>query len=216
LGKTEFRKSSHTPTLTHTKYAFKHTRSLSHSRAQCTGGKRDRCRPGMDNKFVAPGSKASNAWCCNCAKEKHAWHEFDRSQQTCVCDVASIHIHYVYSNAEHSMLHRFACRHCVKRDKQRPQSAVPSTPHQQTLRCSSHLPQVGRQSAAACRSSTDLVQTIPAALPAGNLQVTHTEAVSVSQHNHTCMCVVNRTVHMCWCVYVYKYGEIPKRERDMR
>jgi len=118
--------------------------------------------------------------------------------------VVNIHIHYVYSNAEHSMLHRFACRHCVKRDKQRPQSAVPSTPHQQTLRCSSHLPQVGRQSAAACRSSTDLVQTIPAALPAGNLQVTHIEAVSVSQRNHTCICMVN-WVHMCWFVYVYKY-----------
>lgn len=32
---------------------------------QCTGGKKDRCRPGMDNKFIAVGGDAGsgNAWC---------------------------------------------------------------------------------------------------------------------------------------------------------
>ena len=50
---------------------------------QCTGGKIDRCRPGMDNKFVTLGSRGEpgtlgNAWCCQCARDKHAWHEYDR------------------------------------------------------------------------------------------------------------------------------------------
>lgn len=86
---------------------------------QCSGGKHHRCRPGMDNKFIAPGSQTSNAWCCICAKERHAWHEFDR----------------------------FACRHCVKRDKSRPAKTV-ATPPEQKLRCASTLPLVGRNSAA--------------------------------------------------------------------
>ena len=50
---------------------------------QCTGGKHNRCRPGMDNKFVTPGTKGEagtlgNAWCCQCARDIHAWHEYDR------------------------------------------------------------------------------------------------------------------------------------------
>ena len=78
----------------------------------------------MDNKFIAPGSRTSNAWCCNCAKERHAWHEFDR----------------------------FACRHCVKRDKTRPATVVVTPPDQQ-LRCASSLPKVGRSSAAVTGSA---------------------------------------------------------------
>jgi hypothetical protein len=57
---------------------------IAHARSQCTGGKRDRCRPGMDNKFVAVGARGGagslgNAWCCQCARDVHAWHEYDRS-----------------------------------------------------------------------------------------------------------------------------------------
>jgi hypothetical protein len=95
---------------------------------QCSGGKHHRCRPGMDNKFIAPGSQTSNAWCCICAKERHAWHDFDR----------------------------FACRHCVKRDKSRPAKTV-ATPPEQKLRCASTLPLVGRNSAAVAEPAAEVI-----------------------------------------------------------
>jgi hypothetical protein len=85
----------------------------------------------MDNKFIAPGSQTSNAWCCNCARERHAWHDFDR----------------------------FACRHCVKRDKSRPLKTV-ATPTQQKLRCTSTLPLVGRNSAAVAETVAEVIPAV--------------------------------------------------------